>query len=237
MSRVCWTVWLVVAMSALPIAPVRADGHDAGAFMGTAFVGKAADPLDPCTPDGGAGVVGPGLGVPLVNAPKFAFFAFVGDATTVLHGTGPLLLCGDLYPVGSNLPTGGIGAACGMSKAVGEGSYAFPGTLAHPGPGVVFLTNVMWKASAGGEFVATASYGPLPPAPPAGTVLAYFRAAGGALCLTKSDAPPKSGGGTAFTVLGALAFVPGVVLDVNGVVPLGLGGKCAALPPCLYGPK
>lgn len=217
--------------------PASADGHDGGVLLGTAAVGKAFDPLDPCDPTGAALVAAgsPGIGLPLVNAPKAAVFAFAGMAVSALHGAGPLLACGDLFPVASNLPTGGVGAACGATKGMGVGSFLYPGTLAHPGAGALFLTDVLWKAQAGGFIPVTAQYAPALGAPPVGTVVALLATQGGAGCFTKADGPPKAGGSAAFTVVGAFAALPGILVDVNTIVPFGLGGKCPAFPPCLYG--
>lgn len=227
---------LVALTLLLPAAPASADGYDAGVLMGVAAVGKAFDPVDPCDPTGVALVAAgsPGIGLPVVNGPKVAVFAFAGMATTALHGTGPLTVCGTLYPVAGNV-AGGVGAACGMSKGVGEGSYAFPGTVAHPGAGVLFLSDVLWKAQGLGHIIVTATVGPMPPAPPTGMIVGLLQTGGGAGCVTKVDGPPKAGGADAFTVVGEFAAVPGVVVDPNTMVPLGLGGKCPAFPPCLYG--
>lgn len=196
-----------------------------------------------CTNDGSSDVSGPGLGLPVSNTRKNAYYAVEATVSSLANAhTGALRFCGRLDKVKSNV-AGGTGAACGASKG-----WAGKGTIVFPAKGVtIWLHNLGWKTTAGGTAIVT---GYANQAANEQEAKAKFnnqrrdwikmgvQAAGAAACLTKNDANKAAGpGATNFTVNGDYTIkntVTGQEGDQN--LPAGMC-KGAPATGCAYGPK
>lgn len=154
----------VLAVSALAAPAFAAD---AGVFTGKATVGDAGTCAAPS---------GNGLHFPVVGPARTGYWALNTDTTSVLNGAGSLSACGQLGPV----EVVNVGAYCGVSRGHSGSGTANGGTL----------TNVEWKASAGGTLPVTAELNGQP-------LVAVVQAQGGAPC--------AGAGATGFDVVGAYA--------------------------------
>ena len=173
---------LVLGAMALGMLAGVANAADVIVAQGApAVVGKVSYDAN-CTTD----PTGGGIGLPVVNGTKSAYYRFNGPITALNAGAGTLTACGDLSDVA------GIGAACGMSKGSnGFGSADFSGTSND-----ATLSNLAWEASTASVFVVTGT------ATPGGAVKAVVSARGtGTQCAEKdSGASPKTGGAGNFVV-------------------------------------
>lgn len=187
-TAIALLVMLTVALS--NIAPVAAHPADVGLFQGTATVGKAGL----CNQDGGAAISGAGLGLPIINGVKQAYWALETTVQSLELGAVTLAACGYLDPIelhvaNNNLPA--VGASCGASKS-------------HGGRGRIGdhyrFDRFTSKSTAAGT---QAYYGVLVDNGDVGNIFAVVQAQGGAACLTKSGTDgSKTGGATAFQVVG-----------------------------------
>jgi hypothetical protein len=136
---------MTVGMLAGPAAATHTPADVVGAVNAKAVVGKVSYDAG-CTTDPSGG----GIGLPVVNGLKNAFYRFSGPATSAQHGAGMLVVCGKLMPELSAVG-GGLGAACGASKGYdGFGTADFANNT-----GDMALSEIEWKASAGSFFIVT----------------------------------------------------------------------------------
>lgn len=181
---------------------------------------------------------GGGLGVPnLPTEPhKNAFFELVTQVVTT-KGPAVLSICGKLGPILSNTEVDGvvehdgIGAACGSSKG-----YDGTGTLQYLAVNqTVQLSDVGWKASAGGTLPVTGRYTDAVKNKVDRLLVAEVQAQGATPCLSKTGTTDKDTGSGAesFAVNGAFELTPLPYVDDN--LP---AGTCKSeADECLYGPK
>lgn len=197
---------LLAAVAALFVSmlavPASAHPVDVGVFgPGTADVGKT-----PCGAGGG------GLGLPNLNGKKNAYYGFNTPVTSAGHGAGNLNICGRLENVLGNVADG-LGAWCGMSKA-----HSGVGTLKDGAGAVHFnLSQVGWKATAGGTLPVMGKYAGHVGNSVTGTLYAIVQAQGGAGCVNKNGNGSDKGGAVQFTVVGAAAFVDGAQRSWNNL--------------------
>lgn len=184
MKKIMFAV--VAAVLAIGMLAGPAFAAAVGVVQGaTAEVSKGAD-ANGCA-DGSGG----GIGLPLVNDGKKAYYDFSGSgigSTGGVPAAFSVAVCGQIDPVA------GIGAACGMSSGRnGDGSVT--------GGITATLTDLGWPASAGSAFVVTGDAGA------AGGVLALVSAKNvGTQCVDKSET--SKSGSMNFLVDIVVALVP-----------------------------
>lgn len=197
-----------------------------------------------CNNDGSSDVSGAGIGLPIVNGQKNAFWEITTPVTQLPSlATGTLKACGRLTKMFSAVG-GGLGAACGSSKG-----WDGKGSVTAPGKKTIWLDKLGWKASVT-TFVVTGQAVQADTADEAkakksganDVVVAVIQTFGGAVpgCTSKvgsGNDPNKSGGAgsdTAFVINGAFAIANGAYPNPNG-----LPGTCKTglANGCLYDPK
>lgn len=161
--------------------------------------------------------IGPGIGIPGVTGVKKGYWRITGPLIGVDLNAADLVACGKLNPV-ARQATGGVGAACGMSKG-----YDGKGTIVDNTKGyTIHITNLVWKTTEAGAIVAIGhvTWSGGKEAKGAGKIIANVNAQGAQACATKTAAPAptakhqnKSGGANSFTVNGAAEIIQGALAD------------------------
>ena len=212
---------------------------DAGAFVGTATVGKWRTH---CDHDGESDVGGPGIGLPVVNGTKNAYYELTTEIDSVFKPAvledGVLKVCGRLTKVVDEAG-GGLGAACGASKGWdGKGTIDWDDDL-YPGKPTIWLKDLVWKTSVGGTLPVTGEANQAPDEEASKEkgkpdfIVATVQAQGATPCASKTGTKPnKSGGATTFNVAGTYEIANGTA-DQN-VGPMCKSGMDEG---CLYDEK
>ena len=208
---------------------------DTGVFAGTAIVGKFRSF---CTHEGDSDVHGPGIGMPLVNGTKNAYYQLhttIDSAFKPAAADGVFKICGRLTKMVDEAG-GGLGAACGASKGWdGRGTINW----VDPAKDTIWLKDLVWKTDVSGTWIVTGEANQAEEEDESKNkakndfITMTIQAQGGSPCLTKSGIKPhKSGGADRFTMVGEYTIANGTADQNAG--PLCKSGLDDA---CLYDEK
>ena len=218
---------------------VLGELKDAGTFTGVARVGKFRSF---CDHDGTSDVHGPGIGMPVVNGTKNAYYELtthIDSAFKPSFADGEFKICGRLTKMLDEAGDG-LGAACGASKGWdGKGTIDW----FDPAKPTIWLKDLVWKSDAFGTWIVTGEANQADEEDESKAkakqdfITMTIQAQGGSPCSTKTGTKPnKSGGAREFTMVGEYT-IANKVTGLEGDQDAGPLCKSGLDDGCLHEPK